>query len=152
MKIGCLEDNFKNIPNRSSHCGSAIRNPTGDVGRTLASPSGLKTWCCGELWCMSQTRLGSGIALIQPLALELTHAAHVALQRQKNKTQKNPNRSSLMGQYVMDLALLLKRLGALMWLGFDSWPGNIHMPWAGPKKKKKERERRMYQINSATNV
>ena len=88
MKIGCLEDNFKNIPNRSSHCGSAIMNPTGDVGRTLASPSGLKTWCCGELWCMSQTRLGSGIALIQPLALELTHAAHVALQRQKTKPKK----------------------------------------------------------------
>jgi len=31
--------------------------------RSLASISGLKIWCCHELWCRSQMRLGSGVAV-----------------------------------------------------------------------------------------
>ena len=31
--------------------------------RSLASLSGLRIWCFGELWCRSQTRLGSRIAV-----------------------------------------------------------------------------------------
>ena len=31
--------------------------------QSLASLSGLRIWHCRELWCRSQTRLGSGIAV-----------------------------------------------------------------------------------------
>ena len=31
--------------------------------RSLAQPSGLRIWCCRELWCRSQTRLGFFIAV-----------------------------------------------------------------------------------------
>ena len=31
--------------------------------RSLASLSGLRIWCCRELWCRSQTWLGSHIAV-----------------------------------------------------------------------------------------
>ena len=27
---------------------------------------------------------------------------------------------------------------SFLWLGFDAWPGNFHMTWAWPKKKKKK--------------
>ena len=42
-----------------------MTNPTGNhevVVRSLASFSGLGIWHCRELWCRSQTRLGSGVA------------------------------------------------------------------------------------------
>ena len=41
-----------------------------------------------------------------------------------------------MAQQVKDQALLLLWLGSLLWYGFNPWPGNFHMPWAQPKKKK----------------
>ena len=48
--------------------------------------SGLRVRPCGELWCRSQTRLGSGVAVaavqIQSLALEPPYAVVVALKRQ----------------------------------------------------------------------
>ena len=31
--------------------------------RSLALPSGLRIWCCHELWCKSQTQLRAGIAV-----------------------------------------------------------------------------------------
>ena len=31
--------------------------------RSLASLSGLRIWCCLVLWCRSQTRLGSHVAV-----------------------------------------------------------------------------------------
>ena len=31
--------------------------------RSLALLSGLKIWCCCELWCRLQTQLGSGVAV-----------------------------------------------------------------------------------------
>ena len=31
--------------------------------QSLASLSGSGTWCCHELWCRSQTRLGSRVAV-----------------------------------------------------------------------------------------
>ena len=37
---------------------------------------------------------------------------------------------------VKDLVLLL------LWHGFDPWPGNFHMPWVLPKKKKERKEYR----------
>ena len=42
-----------------------------------------------------------------------------------------------MAQWVKDLALSLLGLGSLLCCGFDPWPGNLCMPLARPKKKKK---------------
>ena len=39
---------------------------------------------------------------------------------------------------VKDSVLSLLWLGLLLWLGFDSWPGNFHMLQDGLKKKKKD--------------
>ena len=33
---------------------------------------------------------------------------------------------------------------SLLWQRFDSWPGNFHMPWAWPKKKKNDSEKGKY--------
>ena len=27
--------------------------------------------------------------------------------------------------------MVMQGLGSLLWLGFDPWPGNFHMPWGG---------------------
>ena len=43
-----------------------------------------------------------------------------------------------MAQRVKDLALLLLRLRLLPWHRLDLWPGNFHMLWVLPKKKKKK--------------
>ena len=43
-------------------------------------------------------------------------------------------RSSLVAEWVKDLALLL------LWQEFNLWPGNFPMPWARPKKKKKKKK------------
>ena len=51
---------------QSSHLGAVETNPTRNhelLVRALASLSGLRIRCCCELWCRSQTRLGSGIAV-----------------------------------------------------------------------------------------
>ena len=63
--------------------------------QSLASLSGLRIWRCPELWCRSQTWLrsciavGAAIALIRPLAWEPSHAAGMAIKRQKTKKTKN---------------------------------------------------------------
>ena len=41
-----------------------------------------------------------------------------------------------MAQRVNDLALSLQWLESLLWCSFDPWPGNFHMLWVWPKKKK----------------
>ena len=51
---------------RSFCCGSAVKNLTSvheDAGASLALLSGLSIRCCHELWCRSQTWLGSYIVL-----------------------------------------------------------------------------------------
>ena len=64
--------------------------------RSPASLSGLRIRHCCELWCRSQTHLGSQVtvavalaaaALIQPLAWELLHTLGVALKRPKKKVK-----------------------------------------------------------------
>ena len=45
--------------------------------------------------------------------------------------------SSLVLWQDKDLALSLLWLRLLLWYGFDPWPGNVHMPWARPKKYRK---------------
>ena len=50
----------------SSHCGAAETSLTSNQRswvRSLVSLSGLRIWCCCELWCRSQMRLGSCVAL-----------------------------------------------------------------------------------------
>ena len=72
---------------------------------SLVSLSGLRTWCCYELWCRSQTWLGSRIAvavahrvtaaaMIRLLAWELPYATNAALKDKKRK-KKTLTRSSL---------------------------------------------------------
>ena len=39
---------------------------------------------------------------------------------------------------VKDLALSPQQLWLLLWHRFHPWPGNFHMPWAWPKRKKKK--------------
>ena len=51
---------------QSSHCGAAETIQLGTVRlwvRFLASLIGLRIWCCCELWCRSQTWLGSDVAV-----------------------------------------------------------------------------------------
>ena len=44
--------------------------------RFLASLTGLRIWCCCELWCRSQTQLESGIALA--VVLSGSHSSKLA--------------------------------------------------------------------------
>ena len=60
--------------------------------RSLASLSGLRIRRCRELWCRSQTRLTSGVAVavapIRPLAREPPYASGVALKSKTNEQTK----------------------------------------------------------------
>ena len=65
---------------------------------SLASLSGLRIWRCRELWCRSQMRLRSGVAMalarpvatapIQPLAWETPCHGCDPKKRQKTKKKK----------------------------------------------------------------
>ena len=46
--------------------------------------------------------------------------------------------SSLVAQWVKDLALSLQQLRLLLWCMFSPWPEKFHMLQTWPKKKKKE--------------
>ena len=50
------------------------------------------------------------------------------------------HRSSLVVQWVKDLASSLQQLRSLLWPRFDPWPRKVHMLWGWPKKKKKKQE------------
>ena len=75
--------------------------------QSLASLNGLRIWHCRELWCRSQTRLGSGVAVavvrpaatapIRPLARHPPYTAGAALKRQKqtNNNNKTSNQQAL---------------------------------------------------------
>ena len=60
--------------------------------RSLALPSGLRIHHCCELWCRSQTWLGSGVvvaaAQIQPLTWEPPYAMGAALKKEKKNLAK----------------------------------------------------------------
>ena len=76
---------------------------------SLALLSGLRIWCCRELWC----RLAATVP-IQPLAWELPYTADVAVKKKKKKVKyfeinqgserlvqlKQQNRSSCLGAVV----------------------------------------------------
>ena len=48
-------------------------------------------------------------------------------------------RSSLVAQWVKDLAMLLQQPRSLLWHGFNTWPRNFHMSQMQPKKKQKQK-------------
>ena len=50
-----------------------------------------------------------------------------------SRQSKNKRRSSLVVQWVKDLALSLQQLRLLLWCGFDPWPGNFYMLQVWPK-------------------
>ena len=63
---------------------------------SMASLRELRIWHCHELWCRSQTQLGSCVAvaatLIRPLAWEHPYAMSAALEKDKiNKLIKKTN-------------------------------------------------------------
>ena len=74
--------------------------------RSLSSLSGLRIWCCRELWCRAQMCLGAGVvamatlALIRPLAWELPYAASTALKRQKTKQQTNKKHRKIFFRHI----------------------------------------------------
>ena len=60
-------EKVKNYRDESSHYGSAEMNLISIhevVVQFLASITGLRIWCCRELWCRSQKRLGSYVAVV----------------------------------------------------------------------------------------
>ena len=44
----------------------------------------------------------------------------------------------MVAQWLKDPVFSLLWLWLLLWYGFNPWPRNFHMPWAGPKKEKEE--------------
>ena len=46
-----------------------------------------------------------------------------------------------MAQWIKDTALPLQQLRSLLWHRLDPWSGNVHMPWAQPKDKGKEKRK-----------
>ena len=73
-------------------------------------------------WCRP-----AAVALIRPLAWELTYATSVALKSKKKK-------SSLVMQWVKDLALSTQWLSCCCAMGFSPWPENFHLTPKQPKK------------------
>ena len=55
-----------------------------------------------------------------------------------------------MAPWVKGPALLQLLHSAQLWIGFNPWPENIHMPQVWPKKKKKEnpRHRKITEFNN----
>ena len=58
--------------------------------QSLASLSGLRIWCCCELWCKP-----AATALIRPLAWEPPYAKGAALKEQKTKKKKKKRNNCL---------------------------------------------------------
>ena len=58
----------------------------------------------------------------------------------KKQANKKQARSSLVAQWVKDLALSLQRPGLLLWLWFNPWSRNSHAAGRVKKKKKKRQK------------
>ena len=90
--------------------------------RSLASLSGLRIWCCSELWCMSQTRLRSGVAVVQASGYSSdlpprlgTSICHRCDPKKKNKKHFSLERLCLRN-YLLRISL---------WLGVKSYLGEV---------------------------
>ena len=88
--------------------------------RSMALLSGLRIWCCHELWC----RLAA-TALIQPLAWDLPYATDTALKWQKKKKK----------------IVSLQHLGHCCGEGSIPGLGTLTCCVLAKKKKKKERKK-----------
>ena len=60
--LGCHSWDNRNAL-RSSHRGSVVNEPMRTRVQSLALLSGLRIWCCCELWCRLQIQLGSGVSV-----------------------------------------------------------------------------------------
>ena len=58
--------------------------------QSLASIGGLKIWCCHELWCRSQTWLGSGVAVavVQASSCSSNSTPTLGCKRSPKKAEK----------------------------------------------------------------
>ena len=114
-----------------------LMNQLGSMRRQVQSLtllSGLGIWCCGKLWCRSQTQLGSRIAVllwlwcrlaaaapIWPLAWEPSYATSLALKRKKTKKQKKT-------RYAPSLKWLIDGYPAKWIQSMESWDRIIPLP------------------------
>ena len=93
--------NQERVDSRISCCGSAVTNWQVSMRmrvQFLASLSGLRIWCCHDLWRRLQTwfrffiavlwRRPAAAAPIHPLAWKLPYAMGVALKRKKKKRER----------------------------------------------------------------
>ena len=87
-------------------------------------------WGAQSAWLLLPTPLLPPQNSVPPPAARPLHAA------------ESTSWSSLVAQWVKDLALSLLWLGSLMWCGFHPWPGNFCTLWEQPKKKKKKKEKK----------
>ena len=87
-------------------------------------------WGAQSAWLLLPTPLLPPQNSVPPPAARPLHAA------------ESTSWSSLVAQWVKDLALSLLWLGSLMWCGFHPWPGNFCTLWEQPKKKKKRKKRK----------
>ena len=58
--------------------------------------------------------------------------------QKRKKKEKRKKMNSPVVQRIKDMVLSLQQLGSLLWLKFDPWSGNFHVPRAWTKEKKKE--------------
>lgn len=73
---------------------------------------------------------------ISPLSLNLDNIDRKCEQKYKLKFKELG--SSLMAQWVKDLALSLQQLRLLLWCRFSPWPSEFNMPRADQRKKLKQ--------------
>ena len=76
--------------------------------------------------------MGQAAVQLLPTKLVHIHDLSVTMCVFGNYQNRHPW-SSLVVQYVKDLALSLQWLGTLLWRGFDPWPGNFRILRAWPK-------------------
>ena len=57
-----------------------------------------------------------------------------------------------MAQWLKDLTLKQLWRTQQLQLGFSPWPGNVHMPWVWPKKKKNKIKERKSQFEKIASV
>ena len=123
--------------------------------RSLASISRLRIWHCCELWCRSQTLLGSCIAVawcrpaavapIGPPAWESPYAAGSALKSQKEKEHLFKNRwteSSHCGTVETNLNSIHEDVALIP--GLNQWVMDLVLLWAVVKVAAKAQIRHCY--------
>ena len=67
-------------------------------------------------------------------------------------TEEAWDRSPAQHSGLKDPALPQLWCRSQLWLGFNPWPRNFHMPWVGPLTKKKSKERKSRKAAILTKV